>query len=101
MGRFGGVKASHGKIACKISHNLLVPYFDYSADEIRKIGKSDRKRAEKFFDDGGKRVVNDFTSLASLKMKLLHSCEDFFRKKRDNNNLVEDNVPILIITHRN
>mmetsp|Transcript_15814 Transcript_15814/g.16004 ORF Transcript_15814/g.16004 Transcript_15814/m.16004 type:complete len:100 (-) Transcript_15814:145-444(-) len=94
---FVGTNDSDGAIHCQIHHTILDDYFSLSADELRKLSKTDKTKAQEVTRVEGAKVAADICVLSSFRMRLLHSVEDYFSKERESNTT----DPILLVTGRN
>ena len=65
-------------ITCKLSNSLLEPYFALSADDMRKLNRTNKEKSQKLVQEGGCKVVADVTSgYQNFAMKFLHTCDEW------------------------
>ena len=97
--RFVGTSIADGSITCRVSTALLEPFMDITATDLRKLAKEDKAKGNAIVTECGKQIISEYCTLASCKMKLFLSAEEFFQKEKVPSE-VDGNTPILLLCSR-
>ncbi len=89
-----GRNEADGKITCKLTNDVILPFFNITPSEMRNITKEDKKRGNKIANECGVGALKELKKLATCRLRLIHSCKDFFQNAK-RKNLDEDGDPIL------
>ena len=78
-----GQNDSKEKITCKLTNDIVAPFFSISASDIRKLLKEDKKKGNKLANEGGTSALANLSKLSKCYLRLTYSCEDFFQLTRE------------------
>jgi hypothetical protein len=79
-----GTDDTTGKITCKITHDVLKHYFKPTATELRTMIRENKEHANKIANEGGTQILSDLKILSTCHMRLIYSCDEFFKQKNAN-----------------
>jgi len=74
-----GQNESQEKITCKLTNDVVAPFFSIGASDMRKISKEDKKAGNKIANEGGTSALTDLRKLSKCYLRLIYSCEKFFQ----------------------
>jgi hypothetical protein len=74
-----GRNETEGKITCKLTNDVIIPFFNIKASEMRQISREDKKRGNKMANEGGANALSELRKLSTCHLRLIHSCEEFFK----------------------
>ena len=77
-----GNNETTGKITCKLAHEVMSPYFNISAVEMRKMTKQNKVKANKIANEGGANALSDLKKLSTCHMRLVHNAQDLFKSPK-------------------
>lgn len=96
----GPLSQKDGLITCRLESEILDPFFEKPATEIRKLNKENRPLVERLISDGGNRVQEALYQQNLFEVRLYRSTDEFFADDTDALRTVDGDKPILMLLRR-